>query len=121
MPNMDIADPGPLAVPRKLGAAIRQRKIFVGNLVGGEVTDQFHLRPRAREIRRAGNVDHRWHIKAYVCQRFTDVRCIEQCFEIEAAPGLETRLIGPSTPIRGRSETAQTVAPFTSRDVEGLV
>src|SRR5205823_4994319 len=66
MSNPDVAQPGALAVPGKFQPTLRERQIFVSDIVDRGVADQFQLGALAPEIRRPRNVDHRRRIEGRV-------------------------------------------------------
>src|SRR5204862_1114229 len=120
MSNPDIAQPGALAVPGKFQPTLRERQIFVSDIVDRGVADQFQLGALAAEIRRPRNVDHRRRIEGGVGQRGPGVRRVEQRFEIEAAASLKICSVRSPATVSSCGKAAQTTVPFYPRIVEHL-
>ena len=121
VPYSNIAQPGPLTVPRELRPQIRQRNILVSEIGDGGATDCFYLRMFAGKIHRPGQFESDWRVKCRVREQVARAGGIEQRFEINTAARLKSPVIALSASGRGCDKITEMICPLTLGEVKDLI
>src|SRR5437764_15080730 len=98
-----------------------ERNLVVGKTCIDGVGEELWSKKSLAYICCTRDLNHRWRVERYVCERSAKIESIEKNFQIQAAAHLKINAVALPAPIGTPGKTAAAIVPFAVRDIQMLV